>query len=929
MPFLAFLLRRTLQRAGAALLPAGLALAAAMPLAAPAQPAQPAQPQDPAGLPRKIVTIEGITEYRLPNGLKILLGPDASKPTVTMNLVYRVGSRHEGSGEAGMAHLLEHMLFKGTAAHPDPKKAFTERGMRWNGTTSYDRTNYYAQFAADPQDERWMLGWFADTMSNIRITAEQLDSERPVVRNEMQSSENRPQRMLYQQLMRAAFDFHPYGRTVIGTESDLASVQPAQLQEFYRRYYRPDNAVLIVTGQFDVQQTLAAIAESFGPLTRPAEPVPEPYTLDRAQQGEREVKLRRAGGIPLLAVGYHMMPGAAREAVALTALTVMLTRQPDGPLYEALVKPGIAVSVYGYPIALHDPGLLQFGATLADESKRAQAWEKMQEILEQTQPVTEASLARTKLDFANSRREVVESPEALGLALTEAVALGDWRLLFAQDDWMQGLTVADIAAVAKKYLVRDNRTLAWFLPTDQSVRAPAPARIDLDKLLNDHPWQQQADFVADFALTPASIEQRTLTGKLDGGLQYALLPRRTKGDRVSVVLRLQWGDLANLSGRWKDADMLERMMLTGTSSLPLQAFEDRLRQLDARMDLSANETGAQLTLQVAKTKLDDALSLAVQALREPAFPADVYEERKRRLVASIESRRDQPDALVADALRRAGHDYPPADPRHYRPPEELIADLQSHTLAAMQAFYRDFAGASHGQFAAVGEFDPQALKAWLATAIGDWRSPQSYERIERPYHPLPIDRQFLSVADKPNAVYLQTRAIELSQDDPDYPALALAMRMFGGDAGSRVAKRLRESDGLTYGAYAALSADRDVRNAAITVRAIHAPVNLERVETALKQELQRALKEGFTQEELEGVRQAWAQRRAQALADESTVTSLLASNLYWDDTMQRWIDFNQAIRTTGLDEVNAAFRQYLRPEQVLVIGAGEFGLKIE
>ena len=118
-----------------------------------------------------------------------------------MNLVYRVGSRHEGSGEAGMAHLLEHMLFKGTAAYPDPKKEFTERGMRWNGTTSYDRTNYYAQFTASPQDERWMLGWFADTMSNIRITAEQLDSERPVVRNEMQSSENRPQRLLFQQLM--------------------------------------------------------------------------------------------------------------------------------------------------------------------------------------------------------------------------------------------------------------------------------------------------------------------------------------------------------------------------------------------------------------------------------------------------------------------------------------------------------------------------------------------------------------------------------------------------------------------------------------------------------------------------------------------------------------------------------------------------------
>lgn len=888
-----------------------------------------AQSRNGAHPPEKVITIEGITEYRLDNGLRVLLGPDSSKPTVTMNLVYRVGSRHEGPGEAGMAHLLEHMLFKGTEAVADPKKEFTRRGMRWNGTTSYDRTNYYAQFAADQQDQEWLLDWFADTMVNIRVTAEQLDSERPVVRNEMQSSENRPERVLHQQLMGAAYEFHPYGRTVIGNESDLASMQPGQLQAFYHRYYRPDNAVLIITGQIDEQQMLADVARAFGKVPRPEAPILEPYTLDRAQQGEREIKLRRSGGIPLLSAAYHMMPGAAREAVALSAFTVMLTRQPDGPLYEALVKPGIAVSVYGYPIALHDPGLLQFGATLADESRREEAWQKIREMLEGPPPLTEASLARTKQDFANSRREVMESPESLAIALTESVALGDWRLFFAQADWMQELTLEEITAVARQYLVRDNRTLAWYLPTEQPLRAPAPARVDIAKLLADHPWRQQSGFVADFALTPQSIEERVVTGKLAGGLQYAMLPRRAKGDRVTVVLRLQWGDLASLSDRWKDADMLDRMMLSGTRTMPLQPFEDRLRQLDARMELSASETGAQLSLQVSKENLDDALALAVQALREPAFPADVYEERKRRLIARIHSRRDQPEALVADALRRAGYAYPETDPRHYRTPEQLVADLQSHTLERMQAFYRDFAGASHGQFTAVGEFDPQVLKNWLESSLGHWKSPVDYQRIERPYHALPAGRRFFPVPDKPNAVYLQTRAIELSEGDPDYPALALAMRLFGGDSGSRVSRRLREQDGLTYGAYAALNADRELRNGAITLRAIHAPANLPRVEAALKEELATALQDGFTQAELDGVRQAWAQRRAQTLTDEGNVASILASNLYWRDTMRRWMDFDEKIRTTRLEEVNAAFRKYVVPGQGLVLGAGEYGAKVE
>ena len=603
----------------------------------------------------------------------------------------------------------------------------------------------------------------------------------------------------------------------------------------------------------------------------------------------------------------------------------MLTRQPDGPLYEALVKTGIAVSVYGYPVSLQDPGLVQFGATLADESRREEAWRTMRNLLENELPLTQESLARTRQDYANSRREVLESPESLGLALTEAVALGDWRLFFAQGDWMQDLTLKEVESVGRRYLVRDNRTLAWYVPTPDTRRAPEPARADIAKLLADHPWRQQDAFDPDFALTPQSIEARSISGRTAGGIEYALLPRRTKGDRVSVVLRLQWGDLESLSGRWKDADMLDRMMQTGTRTLPLQQFEDRLRELDARMELSADETGASLGLQVARGNLAGALDIAAQALKEPVFPADVYEERKRRLIASIESRRDQPESLVSDMLRRAGRDYPPADPRHYRTPEQLIADLRSHTIERMKAFYSDFAGASHGQFAVVGDIDPQSMKSWLETTLGDWSSSKPYQRIERPFHPLPADRQFESVIDKPNAVYLQTIALDMSEDDPQYPALALAVRLFGGDSGSRVSKRLRERDGLTYGAYASLSADRKVRHAAISVRVIHAAADLPRIEAALQEEMARVRSEGFTLEELDALRQSWAQRRALLLGDESNVASILASNLYWDDTMKRWVDFDEKIRTTTLEEVNAAFRNYVRPDQTLVLGAGEYG----
>ncbi|MGE0800421.1 MAG: M16 family metallopeptidase [Lautropia sp.] len=886
--------------------------------------------------PTPVTEVEGITEYRLDNGLTVLLGADASKPTMTINLVYRVGSRHEGAGEAGMAHLLEHMLFRGTEQMPDPKQQLARRGMRYNGTTSYDRTNYFAQFSANDADRDWMLAWLADGMVNIRVTEAALDAERPVVLNEMQSSENRPGSVLFQQLMGAAYAFHPYGRAVIGSVSDLESVRPAQLQSFYHRYYRPDNAVLIVTGAFEPAATLAAVERAFGPIARPSLPVPAPYTLDRAQQGEREIKLRRAGGVPLLSVGYHMMAGAAREAVAMRALTEMLTRQPDGLLYEALVKTGLAVGVYGYPLALHDPGMVQFGATLAagggsgsgnaddNAARRDALWRAMQQLLEGDAALTEASLARTRTDYANSRKQVMESPEALAMALTESVALGDWRLFFAQSDWMETLTLAEVREVARRWLVRDNRTVAWYLPTTEPKRAPEPARVDPAKLLEGHVFRQQQAFVADFEMNAPSIDARTVTGQLPGGLKYALLPRRTKGDRVTVVLRLQWGDLGNLAERWKDADMLDRMIQSGTTSLPLQAYEDRLRELDARLDIDAGATSARVSLQAPKDRLDAALALAIESLRAPVFPADLYEERKRRWIASIESSRDQPDALVADALRRAAFQYPANDPRHYRPPAEMIADLRAHTLERMTAFWRDFAGASNAQFTAVGEFDPAVLKDRLAALLDDWKSPQRYQRIERPYHGLPNERRLIAVTDKPNAVYTATRALRIAEKSPDHTALWLAVRAFGADSGSRIARRLRERDGLTYGAYAALSADRTVENGAVSIRAIHAPANLAKIEAALREELTAVLADGFREEELADVKRAWLQVRARALADESFVAGLLASNLFWGDTMQRWQTIDARIAATPLADVDAAFRKYVKADDALVIGAGDY-----
>mgnify|MGYP001140590109 CR=1 FL=1 len=227
-----------------------------------------AQTAPPAGVTRG-ASVEGITEYRLANGLQVLLVPDDSKPTTTVNVTYHVGSRHENYGETGMAHLLEHLIFKGSERHPSPEKEFSRRGFRNNGTTWFDRTNYFSTFQATDENLRWALDWKADAMVNSFIAKEDLDSEMTVVRNEYEMGENEPFRVLYKRLFATAFQWHNYGNSTIGNRSDIENVRIENLQAFYRLYYQPDNAVLTIAGKFDIEQTLPLIARTFGaPVTR-------------------------------------------------------------------------------------------------------------------------------------------------------------------------------------------------------------------------------------------------------------------------------------------------------------------------------------------------------------------------------------------------------------------------------------------------------------------------------------------------------------------------------------------------------------------------------------------------------------------------------------------------------------------------------------
>jgi zinc protease len=291
----------------------------------------------------------------MPNGLRVLLFPDASKPKLTVNMTYLVGSRHEGYGETGMAHLLEHVLFIKTTKRDSVKQDLTDHGAEWNGTTSFDRTNYFETVTASDENLKWAIELEADRMVNCKISKEIMAPEMTVVRNEFEMGENNPNGMLYQRTLEAAYTFHNYGKSTIGARSDIENVPYNRLQAFYQKYYQPDNAVLTIAGKFDESKALADVAGAFADVPRPQRTLDKTYTVEPTQDGERTVALRRVGDVQAVMAAYHIPAATHPDAAVVEVLSTVLGESPSGRLYKAMVDNKNSVSASMEAEQLHAP----------------------------------------------------------------------------------------------------------------------------------------------------------------------------------------------------------------------------------------------------------------------------------------------------------------------------------------------------------------------------------------------------------------------------------------------------------------------------------------------------------------------------------------------------------------------------------------------
>ncbi|MFA5596544.1 MAG: pitrilysin family protein [Pusillimonas sp.] len=875
-------------------------------------------------------SVEGTHEFTLPNGLKVLLSPDDAKASVTVNMTYLVGARHENYGETGMAHLLEHMLFRGTPSLPNALAEFSKRGLRANGTTSEDRTNYFASFAADPDLIDWYIRWQADVMVNATISRKDLDAEMTVVRNEMEAGENNPFQTVMQKSQAVAYQWHNYGKDTIGARSDVENVDIEQLRAFYRQYYQPDNAILIVSGKFNPAHTLATIADAFKPVPRPTRQLPPEYTVEPVQEGERRVVVRRNGGTPLVVTQYHIPPAASPEFVALDLGASILTDVPSGRLYKALVDKKLAARTFGYARGMRQPGYALFGAQLETGVDPYPALDALNSVLADVAqtPFTQQELDRVKARSQTQWSQIHADPAHLAAALSEASALGDWRLFFWQRDQIEKTSLDDVQRLCVQYLVPDNRTEGLYIPTTEPQRAPLPAHAEPARLLNDYTGRAAAENVAAFDSSPAAIDTQTLRDPLvlaDGtSIELALLSKPTRGNRAEARLLMQFGNADLLQGQRTAANAVASLLDQGTLKLSRQEIQDRLIALQADLSLSGGAGNVVADISAPDKHLPAVIELVAHILREPAFPAEELDTWKTQVATSISSAMAEPGTLASQVLARYDNPWPKADPRYTPTFTESLDELHALTRDDLVQFHKRFYGTGTLKFTAVGAFDPGAVRGALAQGFDQWQKAPAYRRLDNPYRAITPASFTLNTPDKANAIYVATLPLNLQDDNPDYHALYVANYLLGGSTRSRLWERIRVQEGISYGVGSNVSASAYEPSGAWGISGILAPENAERFKAALNEELNKALQDGFTQEEVQEATRALLNLRRLNRSDDDTLSAVWMNYLQEGRTFAWSARVDDTLQNMTADDVNRALRTYLKPDAFSAAFAGDF-----
>lgn len=541
------------------------------------------------------------------------------------------------------------------------------------------------------------------------------------------------------------------------------------------------------------------------------------------------------------------------------------------------------------------------------------------------EPPSKEEVNRAKTRLLKQIDLQLRDSERVGLFLSEWLAQGDWRLLFLDRDRVKAVTPEDVKRVAAAYLKSSNRTVGEFVPDAKPDRAEIPAKTDVAAAVKDYKGEAVIAQGEAFDSSPKNIESRTERYSLPSGTKVALLKKKTRGASVRAVIALHFGTLESLTNKDAVGSLTASTLVRGTTDMNRQQIQDEIDRLKAQLQISGGATGVSVSIETSSVNLPSVLRLAANILKNATIPDSEFEQVRKSEITGLEYSKTEPQALAPLQLDRALYPFPRGDVRARLTVEESIEDLEKAKAEEAREFHNAFYGANHGEIAVVGDFDPAEVKKALAESFGSFTNNAKYERIKRGFDTISPINQSIETPDKANAMFLAGSRLKLSDFDPSYPGAVLGNYMLGGGfLNSRLASRIRVKDGLSYGVGSMLSASSIEQDGTFRTYAIAAPQNVAKVEAAFKEELARALKDGFTDKEIDENRVGWLQSRQVQRSEDQSLARLLATRAQDSRTMAWDESLEGKVRELKAGDINTAMRNVIDPAQISIVKAGDF-----
>jgi zinc protease len=428
-----------------------------------------------------------------------------------------------------------------------------------------------------------------------------------------------------------------------------------------------------------------------------------------------------------------------------------------------------------------------------------------------------------------------------------------------------------------------------------------------------------------FDPSPANIDGRTRRSEQPNTIELALLPKTTRGNEVNARLTLRYGDQKSLMNKSAISVFTASMLDKGTTTRSRQQIKDELDKLKAQVGVFGGGNQVNVTIKTTKENLPAVMRIVGDMLKHPAFDANEFDKLKQEQLAQIEAQRSEPQSLAFTAFQRQMSPYPKEDIRYTSTPDEDVADVNALKLDDLKQFHKDFYGAQNATLAVVGDFEEAPVRKVVTDELGTWKAKKPFSRLVTPYNDIKATAQSIEAPDKANAFMVAAVNLPLRDDDPDYPALVLGNYMLGGGfLNSRLAVRIRQKEGISYGVGSQLSANPLDKTGMFMTYAIYNPENAERLEKAFREEMEKVVKEGFTADEIKAARSGYLQSRMVGRAQDPSLAGTLNNYLYLNRTMNWDADFEKKLESLTPEQVNAAMKKHIDPSKISIIKAGDF-----